>query len=400
MDHSNSAQPLGLKEHRIRFGGFAQGFAERPAELGFVSLADHSFYDMILPFSIVTMDNGGVLLLGGAQRNWREGRKDSPRIQAFCAVSYDSGRTFSSFQEIPGSHCRPSGLVCLGHGELYFRSIEKEGDAFVCSNFYSSDYGQSWSVRFREEYPPLTGRIAWTEGDSWVDFDAKGNPLTVWETLYDTSLGWPTEPTLSLIRKSNDKGISFTYYDHPANWIWKESVGGKEYRRSVGEASLVRAQNGWMVAALRTDIPAKFLQTPHDDSLCGLAVALSRDDGATWSDPQILFEAGRHHPSFVRLPDGRLVMTYIVRDDIREGRLASYRRGCEALISEDNGLSWNRNGMYILDEFQYLKDDDCWFDGNTGHCCSTLAPDGSILTVYGNYSCPGMCLIKWHPDAV
>lgn len=51
--------------------------------------------------------------------------------------------------------------------------------------------------------------------------------------------------------------------------------------------------------------------------------------------------------------------------------------------------------MYILDEFQYLKDDDCWFDGNTGHCCSTLAPDGSILTVYGNYSCPGMCLIKW-----
>ena len=47
------------------------------------------------------------------------------------------------------------------------------------------------------------------------------------------------------------------------------------------------------------------------------------------------------------------------------GRLASYRRGCDAVISHDNGRSWDVDRMYVL-------------------------------TAYGNYKNAG-ALIRWKP---
>jgi len=44
------------------------------------------------------------------------------------------------------------------------------------------------------------------------------------------------------------------------------------------------------------------LRRPHDDSLEGTAISISKDDGKTWSDMQILFDAGRHHANLQRLP--------------------------------------------------------------------------------------------------
>ena len=92
-------------------------------------------------------------------------------------------------------------------------------------------------------------------------------------------------------------------------------------------------------------------------------------------------------------PAGNLVMTYILRQDLRNGKTVSYRRGCEALVSHDNGLSWNVGERYILDELNY-------FDGVNsticGHLSSALLDDGSILTTYGNYL-TGSPLIRWRP---
>jgi len=388
------AQELGLKRHLIKTGSFDTGFSVSPAEIGFLNLPDYSFYDMILPFSATTQDDGSILLLASAQRAWKEGRSDSPKYQAMWAKSCDGGQHFTPFREISGSFSRPSGLVNLGGGKLYFRSISMTGKTRVCENYFSCDYGETWRKRFTEEHPPVTGRIAWTEGDSWVD----ENDNVIRETLYDTSVAWPHGPTISMIRKSTDGGMSFTYTTQPKEWFWTETADGKTYERSVGEASLVRAKNGWLVAALRTDIPPKYFSGPHDDSMCGLAISVSKDDGETWTAPQLLFDAGRHHPSFVRMPDGTLIMSYVLRTDMENGHLKSYRRGCEALISRDNGLTWDKSRMVILDEFQYLQDGDFWVNGNTGHVCSTLAPDGSILTFYGNYTCRGCCMIRWRPE--
>ena len=116
-----------------------------------------------------------------------------------------------------------------------------------------------------------------------------------------------------------------------------------------------------------------------DDSLEGLAVSISKDDGKTWSKPDQLFRAGRHHPQMIRMPNNDLVMTLIRRVDFREGQLASYRRGCDALISKDNGLTWNVDQMYVLDDFAFCNGDN-WVNARCGHQCSIGLEDGSVLT--------------------
>ena len=89
-------------------------------------------------------------------------------------------------------------------------------------------------------------------------------------------------------------------------------------------------------------------------------------------------------------------MTLIVRDDVENGRLVSYRRGCDALVSHDHGLTWNLSRKYVLDEFEFF-DGDKWFNGETGHLYSTLLSDGRILTAYGNYATKSAVLIRWKP---
>jgi hypothetical protein len=56
-----------------------------------------------------------------------------------------------------------------------------------------------------------------------------------------------------------------------------------------------------LVAALRTDMPPRYFAGPHDDSLEGTAIPISRDDGRCWSELQFLFDVGRHHASLQRL---------------------------------------------------------------------------------------------------
>ena len=128
----------------------------------------------------------------------------------------------------------------------------------------------------------------------------------------------------------------------------------------------------------------------------GTGVSISKDNGKTWSKIKQIFEPGRHHPDLVRLPNGNLVMTVIRRIDIQNGRLVSYRRGCDAVISRDNGLTWDTSQMYILDDFAYLSGEN-WVHTQCGHLCSLALDDGSVLTTYGNYFSGG-ALIYWQPE--
>ncbi|MBP90181.1 MAG: hypothetical protein CMJ64_26310 [Planctomycetaceae bacterium] len=114
-------------------------------------------------------------------------------------------------------------------------------------------------------------------------------------------------------------------------------------------------------------------------------VAFSRDDGDTWTDfieipgasgrPMLLtdqgggtlsFVAGRHHANLQRLPSGDLVCTMVVRDDVDGLEFASDRRGCDALVSRDNGQTWSLDSRYELDAYRYEREDGYWVDGKCG----------------------------------
>ena len=91
----------------------------------------------------------------------------------------------------------------------------------------------------------------------------------------------------------------------------------------------------------------------------------------------------------------------IVRTDCDDSqhKLASYRRGCDALISRDNGGTWNLHRRYELDSYDYSRPDGYWVDGKCGHIGAVALDDGSIISVYGHYQTGAAVLIKWKPDA-
>ena len=233
-----------------------------------------------------------------------------------------------------------------------------------------------------------------------VERDAQGTVTRMAEAGCNLALphDFPVEPTDGFVRWSYDGGRTWVDEVQPQEWRWQETYEGKTYDRGVSEGALVRAQNGWLVAALRTDVPPRYFDQPYCDQMEGVGISISEDDGKTWSpvNENILYDGGRMHANLLRLPNGDLVMTVTVRHDIQDGKLASYRRGCEAIISHDNGLTWDLDRKYILDEWEFY---DSLYSaaGQCGHLYSTVLDDGSILTVHNNYLTMGMNLIRWRP---
>ena len=334
----------------------------------------------VMPFGLAQMDNGEVVFLG----SWNPG---DGRERIVIAFSSDRGDTWSELEPIPDAYGRPIGLAYLGQGDLRFGS-----------GYFSSDYGRTWPERIPRQLPSGGGMFG-VEGNPLVDRDAQGLALRMAEIGYydDLSSDQKLLPSVPVIRWSRDGGRTWTDEVQPREWRWQETYAGHTYTLGTSEGSLVRAKNGWVVAALRTDRSARYwVDRPHDDSMSGTAVSISKDDGATWSPLNFVCDAGRHHPHLLLLPNGDIVMTVVVRIDVQDGKLASYRRGCEAVISRDNGLTWDLAHRYVLDSYEFY-DGAKWFNGQCGHLYSILLDDGSILTCYANYLAKGGVLIKWKP---
>jgi len=387
-------EPLGFKEHPVLVGDGKGGWKVRPGELQFLHQPGTTH---LMPFGVAQMDNGEVLFLASAEA---AATASAPRsFIPVTARSADGGDTWTPLTPVPDCpQGRPMMLTDLGGGELCFQ-IAGGATASVL-RLYTHDYGRTWSERIALEAPE--GQAWNVEGNALVDRDDSGKAVRLAEIGYKSySSGvWPGAFD-GWLRWSNDGGRTWTDETKPDAWTVTMEWQGKEYVRGVSEGSLTRARNGDLVAALRVDMPPRYYVggqsgADFDDSLEGLGISISEDDGKTWSPINLIFEAGRHHPHLTTLPNGDLVMTYIVRVDVREGRLASYRRGCQALVSHDNGRTWDPRKRYVLDEFEY-DDGDKWFHGETGHLASTRLSDGRLLTVYGHYRAGGTCMVRWRP---
>jgi hypothetical protein len=379
-------ETLSWKEHWVLQKKGQRGVVCHPAQLRFCSRIDGLLF---WPFGLARMDNGEIAMAG-----IRRPASGPPWIeQAYIAFSSDEGATWSDYIEIVGCTGRPMMLVYLGGGKLTFTSGWSETDHY---RYFSHDYGRTWPERIPVQKAP-DGSAFGTEGNALAERDEKGIVTRLAETGQTFADGpWPKNPTREYLRWSRDGGRTWENTSSPPEWRYEETWAGQKYLRGASEGALVRAANGWLVAALRTDMPPKYFDQPHtDDSLEGTGVSISKDDGKTWSPLRNLFTAGRHHANLLRMPNGNLVMTLIRRVDIRDGKLAGYRRGCDAVVSRDNGQTWDIDRMYVLDDFAYLKGEN-WVDPMCGHLYSILLDDGSILTGYGNYLVGGI-LIRWKP---
>ncbi len=289
-------------------------------------------------------------------------------------------------------------MTYLGGGRLSFVT-EVFDKAARPQRIISSDYGRTWTERI-DHAPTKSGMPFNLEGNAWVDRDAKGDARAILEVgwHYDKGKDWPKDDATDVFRRSLDGGKTWIDELAPPQWKFTLEHKGKKWLRGVSEGAIARASNGDLVAALRTDIRPQYLDGPHDDSLEGTAISRSHDDGKTWSEMEFLFQAGRHHANLQRLPNGDLVCTLIVRVDVQNGRLASHRRGCDALVSRDQGKSWGLDRRYELDRFDFLRPDGYWVDGKCGHIGAVALPDGSVISVYGHYQLGAAVLVKWRPD--
>ena len=138
-----------------------------------------------------------------------------------------------------------------------------------------------------------------------------------------------------------------------------------EWRSS--EVSVVRAKNGDLVAALRTHLVD--MPSPHD-GWRAISTTWSSDNGKTWAEPRAFFRFGRVHANITVIPDGRLVMTHAARIGELDGRIY---RGYEAVVSDDNGRTWDWEGRYIL----YRSNDPTMHSPRT-----VVLNDGRLLTCF------------------
>jgi hypothetical protein len=249
--------------------------------------------------------------------------------------------------------------------------------------WFSADYGRTWGgpdpAGEPLPVPPTPDGRTWNMWDPMFA-ESRDGAVRLMQTGYAMDTDWyraAKGPGYSTghIRFSADEGRTWTGAAAVPQW------------RGVSEVALVRAANGTLVAACRTDIPMRF-KGETLDHLEGLAVSLSTDDGRTWSDLKPLYDWGRHHPSMVVMPGGDIVMTYVVRKGYTENAEGFARFGVEAVISRDNGQTWDLDHRYILHAWTgNRKGTEYWWPSSQA-TSTVLLPDGSLLTTFGTgYRC-------------
>ncbi len=398
-------EPHGWKPHILKQGDGKGGWVVRRGQIQFLHYKEGPVpYNRIKgqgvwAFGVVQMDTAELALVASWQPEFDQTHGTAEECQSrdfqgpiacekpLIAFSRDRGATWSEFQRIEGGEGRPNMLTYLGKGNLTFKADR----VIPVMQYFSNDYGRTWD---RSPLQPTSDGRPFMPCDSntAVDREAAGTAVRVWEIGY----AYGSEPSVGMVRWSGDGGRTWRKEVAPPQWRWQEAYGDRVVTRATNEGSLIRAANGWLVAALRTTSEAR-LAPLRNGGLAGTVVSISRDDGMTWSPVRTVFAAGRHHAQLLLLPNGDIVMTVVLRQDVENGRLASYRRGCEAVISRDHGLTWDLDRKYILDDFEYSN--GLPLSTATGHVFSTLLDDGSIITCYGHYPSKGACLIRWRPTA-
>ena len=290
--------------------------------------------------------------------------------QAMTLISDDRGSSWSAPRYV---HTGPDGKgdTGMGVGLTYLGA----GKALLFAGpqcWFSHDYGESWDGSIA--VPKLPERQTWNLWDPvFVDRNAAGSivRLVVGGYSMDTAL-WESGGT------GYSNGYARFSMDEGQSWI--ETVKPPEWH-GASEITFVRANNGDLVAACRTDKPTRIKETL--DHYEGLATSVSKDNGRTWSPLNRLYEWGRHHPSMVVTPPGDIVMTYVVRKGYIDTPDGFPQFGIEAVISHDHGQTWDLDHRYILHRWQgNRKGPNSWWPSSQA-TSTVLLPDGAILTAFG-----------------
>lgn len=294
---------------------------------------------------------------------------DKPVIKAIAVFSDDFGKTWTKPKWM---HTGSDGISDLGGAtQLTYLGNGKVILGAETQYWISTDYGETWRY-----YAPVPigadGRFLYQWDPMLVDKDPKTGKITrLVETRYSSNNTFDTADYFSqgCIRFSSDEGKT-----------WSKEINVPQWK-GASEIVLCRAKNGDLVAACRIDNPVKFLGTDNDQ-YSGLATSVSKDNGYTWSELNHLYDWGRHHPHVITMPNGEIVMSYVVRNGYVAGKDGLCRFGIEAVVSKDNGKTWDLDHKYILASNNSIMSGNRENWGSPQSTSNVLLPDGSILTTF------------------
>ncbi len=342
-----------------------------------------------VPYLVYMPEKDRLLLL--VNRDYGPALK--PVHYAMVLWSDDHGATWSEPRPVHlDAQGTPVGmgtsLTYLGQGKLLVHA----GD----SRWFSQDYGATWGNPV--PVGPTPDKRPWYVWDPLLaDREEKTSRIMrLLETGY-TGLRPPGKGPgyqQGYLRESLDEGRT-----------WNAGIRVPQWE-GVSEVALLRAANGDLVAACRTDIPARF-KGETLDHYEGLGISISKDGGRTWSDVKKLYDWGRHHPSLLLMPNHDIVMTYVVRKGYVDTSDGYPQFGIEAVFSHDHGQTWDLDHRYLLHTWAgNRKGPNAWWASSQA-TSSVLLPQGDILTTFGTgyRSQPGkdglptprdVGLVLWH----
>lgn len=355
--------PFGHRDHRVQRLNEEREPAFLAAEIQWISepwFRKKPDENAQMPYLTYLPEKDRVLMLVETQQ---------PIRTAFIQ-SDDHGQTWSDRRWLnTDAKGRPDG-VALGLTNLGGGKLLAYPESLIHGWWSSSDFGESWKLLPVDE--AQTPRYAWDP--MLVLKNADGRVTRLCQASWrETGIPWGSPEgaySQASFRFSTDEGKTWSADAKVPQWL------------GVNEVNLIRAANGDFVAACRTDYPKRFAHHKLDH-FGGLAVSISKDEGKSWSELKPLYEWGRHHPSMVLLPDGQLLMTYVVRLGYPATYQGTPQFGVEAVISRDHGQTWDKDHRYILASWEGNKTGElAWFCGVQSTSTIQL-PDGILLTAFG-----------------
>ncbi len=155
------------------------------------------------------------------------------------------------------------------------------------------------------------------------------------------------------------------YHDRGTVWVLRSRDDGRSWTESSvlsdrcrGETAILRLRPDRWLAAARTEADASG-KTPD----VGMELFDSEDEGRTWADRGPLTGPAQHPGHLRALADGRILLTYGMRDAKAVG----------TRLSEDQGRTWGAARVLVR-----LETDDI----DLGYPSTVELSDGTLVTAY------------------
>jgi hypothetical protein len=177
----------------------------------------------------------------------------------------------------------------------------------------------------------------------------------------------------------------FTSSDGGASWQKRGQLipaHKEELARTHNETDWIRLDNGDLFAAART----------YGDRI--LEAYRSTDGGVTWKSEGALTMPSQHPASFVRLPDGQILLSYGTRN--------TGHRGVSFRVADPTARRWSDPiALVDFEDLPVKPGEKRPTDG--GYPSTIVMPDGMLITAYYTASIPDhpryhMGVVRWKLD--